>query len=205
MCCATTWASTHVLGQDGTWREKAPPLARHRRVGMLGLGELGSACARALAALNFDVAGWSRREKVLPGIATHHGADGLDAVLARSDILVLLVPLTADTEGLMSAKRIARLPKGAVIVNPGRGPLIDDDALIAALDAGHLSHATLDVFRVEPLPPSHPFWAHPRVTVTPHIASTTRPETAAGVIAENIRRGEAGEPFLHRVDRGAGY
>lgn len=195
----------HVLRQDGIWREKAPPLARHRRVGMLGLGELGTACARALAALNFDVAGWSRREKTLPGIATHHGADGLDAVLARSDILVLLVPLTADTAGLMNADRIAQLPQGAVIVNPGRGPLIDDDALIAALDAGHLSHATLDVFRVEPLPPEHPFWAHPRVTVTPHIASTTRPETAAGVIAENIRRGEAGEPFLHRVDRGAGY
>ncbi len=196
---------THVLGQDGIWREKAPPLARSRRVGMLGLGELGTACARALAALNFDVAGWSRREKLLPGIATHHGAAGLDAVLARSDILVLLVPLTADTEGLMGPERIARLPQGAVIVNPGRGPLIDDDALIAALDAGHLSHATLDVFRQEPLQPEHPFWAHPRVTVTPHIASTTRPETATGVIAENIRRGEAGEPLLHLVDRGAGY
>jgi glyoxylate/hydroxypyruvate reductase A len=97
------------------------------------------------------------------------------------------------------------LPQGAVIVNPGRGPLIDDAALLAALDSGHLGHATLDVFRVEPLPADHPFWAHPRVTVTPHIASETRPETAAQVIAENIRRGEAGEPLLHVVDRSAGY
>jgi glyoxylate/hydroxypyruvate reductase A len=90
-------------------------------------------------------------------------------------------------------------------VNPGRGPLIDDEALLAALDAGHVGHATLDVFRTEPLPPDHPYWAHPRVTVTPHIASETRPASAARVIAENIRRGEAGEPFLHLVDRDAGY
>ena len=92
-----------------------------------------------------------------------------------------------------------------MIVNPGRGPLIDDDALLAALDAGHIGHATLDVFRVEPLPPTHPYWAHPRVTVTPHIASETRAITAARVIIENVRRGEAGEPFLHLVDRSKGY
>jgi glyoxylate/hydroxypyruvate reductase len=97
------------------------------------------------------------------------------------------------------------LPPGAVVINPGRGQLIDDAALLAALDAGHLGHATLDVFREEPLPPGHPFWAHPRITVTPHIASETRPETAAGVIAENIRRCEAGEPLLHLIDRAAGY
>jgi glyoxylate/hydroxypyruvate reductase A len=92
-----------------------------------------------------------------------------------------------------------------VIVNPGRGPLIDDDALLAALDSGQVGHATLDVFRTEPLPPEHPFWVHPKVTVTPHIASETRAASAARVIAENIRRGEAGEPFLHLVDREAGY
>jgi glyoxylate/hydroxypyruvate reductase len=97
------------------------------------------------------------------------------------------------------------MPKGAVILNPGRGPLIDDDALLAALDAGHIGHATLDVFRVEPLPPDHLYWSHPRVTVTPHIAADTRAITASRVIAENIRRGEAGEPFLHLVDRKRGY
>ncbi|HAR53590.1 MAG TPA: glyoxylate/hydroxypyruvate reductase A, partial [Roseovarius nubinhibens] len=97
------------------------------------------------------------------------------------------------------------LAPGAVVINPGRGPLIDDEALLAALDSGHLGHATLDVFRVEPLPEDHPFWSHPKVTVTPHIASETRADTAAEVIVENIRRGEAGEPFLHLVDRKTGY
>lgn len=196
----------HVLGQDGVWRHDViPPLARERRVGVLGLGELGLACAQALAGLGFDVAGWSRRPRNAPGIRTFAGADGLDALLARSGILVLLLPATPATENVLDARALARLPRGAVVVNPGRGALIDDAALIAALDAGQVGHATLDVFRTEPLPPGHPFWAHPRVTVTPHIASETRPATAAEAIAENIRRGESGLPFLHEVDRAQGY
>lgn len=195
----------HVCRQDGTWRHEAPPLARDRRVGLLGLGALGRACGETLAGLGFDAAGWSASPKAIPGLACHHGPAGLSALLARSDILVLLLPLTAGTENLLDAARLAELPRGAVLINPGRGALIDDDALLAALDAGRLSHATLDVFRTEPLPPDHPFWAHPRVTVTPHIASETRPESAARTVAENIRRGEAGEPFLHLVDRAAGY
>jgi glyoxylate/hydroxypyruvate reductase A len=172
---------------------------------MLGLGELGAACARALASLNFRVSGWSRGPKSIDGVETFSGDAGLDTVLSRAEIVVLLLPLTPDTENLMNTDRLARLPEGAVIVNPGRGPLIDDDALIAALDSGHLAHATLDVFREEPLPPAHPFWAHPKVTVTPHVASETRPATAARTIAENVRRGEAGEPFLYLVDRGRAY
>ncbi|MDJ1007613.1 MAG: glyoxylate/hydroxypyruvate reductase A [Paracoccaceae bacterium] len=210
------WVAGHVLRhhlgidacvalQDGVWRRHVPPLARERRVGLLGLGELGAACGRALAELHFDVRGWSRSAKALPGVACHHGDDGFSAVLAASDILILLLPYTAETESIIDAKALARLPQGAVLLNPGRGGLIDDDALIAALDAGHLSHATLDVFRTEPLPPDHPFWAHRQVTVTPHIASDTRAPTASRVIAENVRRGEAGEPFLHLVDRLAGY
>lgn len=191
--------------QDGKWEPHVPPLARNRPVGVLGLGELGAACAGALAALNFPVAGWSRSAKTIPGIECHHGDAGLTAVLKRSEILVLLLPLTSATENTLDADALATLPKGAVIVNPGRGALIEDEALLAGLDAGHLGHATLDVFREEPLPPEHPFWRHPGITVSPHVASETRAETAAEVIAENIRRGEAGEPFLHRVDRGAGY
>jgi glyoxylate/hydroxypyruvate reductase A len=195
-----------VAGQDGRWRnDRAPPLARERPVGVLGLGELGRACARALAALNFPVAGWSRRPAELAGIACHHGPEGLATVLGRSEILGTLLPATPETARLLDAERLALLPRGARLINPGRGSLIDDAALVAALDAGALAHATLDVFRTEPLPPEHPFWAHPRVTVTPHVAAPSRPDTAASVIAENIRRDEAGLPFLHVVDRAAGY
>jgi glyoxylate/hydroxypyruvate reductase A len=195
----------HVLGQDGVWRnDVVAPLARERRVGVLGLGELGLACALALKSLGFDVAGWSRRPREAP-FPVFSGEARLADLLARSEILVLLLPATPATDSLIDASRLAQLPPGAVLVNPGRGALIDDEALLAALDAGRLAHATLDAFRQEPLPPSHPFWAHPRVTVTPHVASATRPETAAGVVAENIRRGEAGLPFLHEVDRVQGY
>ncbi|MCR9068281.1 MAG: glyoxylate/hydroxypyruvate reductase A [Rhodobacteraceae bacterium] len=197
---------THIHGQDGVWRAgSAPPLARDRTVAILGLGTLGSACARALATLNFRVLGWSRSAKDVDGVQTFHGSEGLKDVLHRAEIVVLLLPDTPATENTLDAEALALMPTGAVIINPGRGPLIDDDALLSALDAGQIGHATLDVFRTEPLPPEHPFWAHPRVTVTPHIASETRAPSAARVIAENIRRGEAGEPFLHLVDRSLGY
>ncbi|MGI1661047.1 2-hydroxyacid dehydrogenase [Palleronia sp. KMU-117] len=196
----------HCLAhQSGAWVRHIPPLARDRHVGVLGLGALGTACARTLAMLNFRVTGWARGRKDIPGIECQSGRDGLDAVLRRSEILVLLLPLTPVTRNLIDERALSLLPRGAVILNPGRGALIDDDALLAALDSGHVGHATLDVFRTEPLPPEHPFWGHPRVTVTPHIAAETRPDSAARVIAENIRRGEAGLPFLHLVDRGAGY
>lgn len=194
-----------VCRTDARWEPHVPPLARDRSVTVLGLGALGTAVARALAGLNFRVTGWSRTRKSVDGVQCAYGPDGLDEALGNAEILVLLLPLTPETENLMDSSRLARLPRGAVIINPGRGPLIDDEALIAALDSGQVSHATLDVFRVEPLPPGHPFWAHPRVTVTPHIASDTRAGSAARVIAENIRRGEAGAPFLHLVDRKAGY
>lgn len=195
----------HILGQDGIWRKGVPPLARERGVCILGIGVLGTACAQALNRLGFSVTGWSRSPKNISGITCLSGTDGLSAALDRAQILVLLLPLTSDTENLLNAETFALLPEGAIIINPGRGRLIDDGALIGALDSGRIGQATLDVFRVEPLPPEHPFWSHPKVTVTPHIASETRPISAARVIAENIRRGEAGEPFLHLVDRARGY
>lgn len=195
----------HILGQDGKWRDYVPPLARDRTVGVLGLGALGGACAQALAALNFQVLGWSRKQKEIEGVTCLAGDNGLDQLLENSEILILLLPLTTDTENLLNTKRLSQLPKNAVVINPGRGPLIDDTALLAALDSRHISHATLDVFRKEPLPADHPYWAHPNVTVTPHIASATRPNSAARVIVDNIRRGESGEPLLHLVDRDAGY
>ena len=197
---------TYIHGQDGTWRAgSAPPLARDRTVAMLGLGELGAASARALAGLNFRTLGWSRSPKQIAGVEAHHGPEGLQTVLSQAEIAVLLLPDTPATENTLDAARLGLMPPGAVILNPGRGPLIDDDALLAALDDGRIAHATLDTFRVEPLPPDHPYWTHPRVTVTPHIASETRPASAARAIAENIRRGEAGAPFLHLVDRARGY
>ena len=195
----------HIVNPGRIWDPTCPPIARERPVTILGLGQLGLACARALGALNFPVTGWSRSPKALPGLACLTGEDGLAAALSTAQILVTLLPRTPATENLLDARRLALLPPGAVILNPGRGALIDDAALLAALDAGRIGHATLDVFRTEPLPPDHPFWAHPRVTVTPHIAADTRAVTAARVLAENIRRGEAGEPFLHRVDRARGY
>ncbi len=194
-----------ILGQDGTWRKHVPPLAADRKVTVLGLGELGRACAETLVSLGFDVTGWSRSAKEIPGIRCLHGAEGLPKALATAEILILLLPDTPATENTLNADTLARLPRGACLINPGRGTLIDDDALLAALDSGQVGHATLDVFRVEPLPAEHPYWTHPNVTVTPHIASETRPDTASQVIAENVRRGEAGEPFLHLVDRKLGY
>jgi glyoxylate/hydroxypyruvate reductase A len=187
------------------WEVDFPPLARDRRVGILGLGVLGEACGRHLAACGFRVAGWSRSPKSIPGIACLSGEAGLAEVIGSSEILVLLLPHTADTERLLNAERIAAMPPGACLVNAGRGPLIDHDALLAALDAGHIRHATMDVFDEEPLPAGHPYWHHPRATVTPHIASVTRPETAADALVAQILRGERGEGLLHVVDRQAGY
>lgn len=195
----------HIHGLNGAWRKDIPPLAKDRKVTFLGLGALGQACGQTLAQFGFDVSGWSRSAKAIDGITCYHGDAGLQQALQGAEIVVLLIPLTNETENLMNTQRLAWLPEGAVIINPGRGPLIDDAALIAALDSGQVGHATLDVFRVEPLPVDHPFWAHPNVTVTPHIASETRIETAAQVIVENIRRGESGTAFLHLVDQDLGY
>lgn len=186
------------------WVQAPPPLARDRRVTMLGLGELGLACARMLATLNFQVTGWSRSPKEVE-FPSHHGTDGLHRALEGAEIVVLLLPDTPATRDILNEDSLAVLAPGAVIINPGRGPLIDDDALLAALEGGQVGHATLDVFRTEPLPADHPFWAHPKVTVSPHIAAVSRPNTASGVVAENIRRSEAGAPLLHRVDRTRGY
>ena len=191
----------HIVNPGHVWDPTCPPLASERPVAVLGMGALGSASAKALRALNFPVTGWSRTAK--PGCL--HGEDGLKQALSTARIVVLLLPKTPETENLMNADRLALMPKGAVILNPGRGALIDDAALLAALDSGHIGHATLDVFRVEPLPSGHPYWTHPCVTVTPHIAADTRIISSARVIAENIRRGEAGEAFLHLVDRACGY
>ncbi|MEM6758987.1 MAG: glyoxylate/hydroxypyruvate reductase A [Pseudomonadota bacterium] len=195
----------HINAAPGTWDPVAPPLSFDTKVAILGLGALGTACAQALAALGFPVAGWSRSAKEITGVTCFSGDAGLAAALRDARFCVLLLPDTPATDGVIDAETLAMLPAGACLLNPGRGPLINDAALLAALDAGHLGHATLDAFREEPLPAAHPFWRHSKITVTPHIASETRPAYAVKTLAENIRRGEAGEPFLHVVDRDAGY
>lgn len=196
---------TDIQRSDAEWVPRTPPLAQERAVLVMGLGALGVEVCTALLGLGFRVSGWSRSPKQIDGVRCFDGADGLNEALAEAEIAVLLLPDTPATQNTLDAAALARMPKGAFIINAGRGPLIDDDALLAALDAGHIAHATLDVFRVEPLPKDHPYWAHPKVTVTPHIAAETRAITASQVVVENIRRGEAGEPFINLVDRNLGY
>jgi glyoxylate/hydroxypyruvate reductase A len=187
------------------WSFAFPPQAADRRVGVMGLGELGSAAARALADHGFPVAGWSRTAKQLPGIETFAGQAGRRAFLARTDILVCLLPLTALTAGILDAATFAGLPQGAFVVNVARGAHLVDDDLIAALDSGQLAGATLDVFRDEPLPADDPLWHHPKVLITPHVASYSSPATAAAGVIANIRRAQTGEHLVHQVDRARGY
>ena len=195
----------HIHAAPGTWNNTPPPVSWGRKVAILGFGELGQACATSLIRLGFDVHGWSQSAKSVEAATCHHGQDGLTACLSDAEFVVLLLPDTPQTEHVLNAHTLALPARGAYLLNPGRGPLIDDAALIDALDAGQIAHATLDVFRIEPLPADDPYWHHPKVTVTPHIASETRAPWASKTIAENVRRGEAGEPFLYLVDRQRGY
>ncbi len=189
----------------GRWRFRMPRPAATRSVGVMGLGTLGTAAAALLAAHGFQVRGWSRTRRALDGVASFAGPDELGDFLAETEILVCLLPLTADTEGVLGAELFARLPRGARLVNLARGRHLVEADLLDALEAGRLAHATLDVLAEEPLPAAHPFWRHPRITVTPHSASYSLPATGADVVAENIRRIASGEPLLHRVDRARGY
>jgi glyoxylate/hydroxypyruvate reductase A len=210
------WVVGHVLrahlGMDAyvcqkplAWQQHVPPLAAERSVTVLGLGELGSAAAIALVQLGFRVTGWSRRARDVPGVRCLAGAESLPEALAAAEILVAILPETPETIELLNAERLALLPKGCFILNAGRGTLIDDDALIAALDSGQVTQATLDVFRTEPVPSDHPFWSHPGVVISPHVAAATRVGSASDKIAENVARSEAGQPLLHVVDRTLSY
>lgn len=187
------------------WEADFPPLARERTVGVLGLGELGRPCAERLAQHGFRVIGWSRTPKEIPGVECRTGDFALDETIAEAEILVLMLPFTPETHRILNARRIALMPLDACLVNPARGQLIDHVALLEALHARLIRHATMDVFDTEPLPPNDPYWTEPRVTVTPHIASVTRPETASRALIAQIARRERGEPFEHVVDRARGY
>ncbi len=187
------------------WNELPAPDTSERRVGILGLGELGAAAARAIGALGFPVLGWTRSPREVPGVEGFHGPEGLAAMLRQTDILVCLLPLTPETRGVINARSLALLPRGAFVINAARGGHVVAEDLLAALDSGHIAAAALDVFEPEPLPADHPLWAHPRVLVWPHAASITIPRSAAPQVVDNIRRAREGRPLLNLVDFGAGY
>lgn len=197
--------------QAKLWEDdRNQPAAYSVRVGIMGLGELGQDAAAKLKVIGFDVAGWSRSPKTIEGLQTFSGEEGLKDFLARTDILVSLVPLTPETRGILNSELLAGLAQdgrlgGPFLINPGRGGLQVADDIIAALDAGTLKGATLDVFETEPLPVDSPLWSHPGVTITPHNAAMSAPDAIASLVAAQIRRLEAGEPLLHAVDPARGY
>jgi glyoxylate/hydroxypyruvate reductase A len=178
---------------DQAARRWQPRPARARlRVGVLGLGELGAAVARALAGLGFVVEGWARRARTLAGVEVRVGDAGLHALLSTSDLVIGVLPHTPATAGLLDRSRLELLPRGAALINVGRGSLLDEQALLELLDAGHLRGAFLDVCAREPLPVEHPLWSHPAVRLTPHVAAETLIEPAVAQIADDIARLEAG-------------
>lgn len=187
------------------WQPLPQRLASERRVGLLGLGELGAASARALTGFGFDVLGWSRGPKALPGVRCFQGADGLRDMLAQTDILVCLLPLTPETRGILNRETLSHLPHGAYLINAARGAHLVEADLLPLLEEGRLAAATLDVFTLEPLPADHPFWTHPSITILPHAAAQTLPQTAAPIITANIARHRQGRGLAHVVDRGRGY
>lgn len=189
----------------GVWSYIDYPPAWERRVGVMGLGVLGGDAARTIAAFEFQTAGWSRRPKRIDGVECFDGTDGLPRLLARTDILVNLLPLTDATENILNAKTFAQLPRGAWLINAARGRHLVEEDLISALDSGQLAGAALDVFRKEPLPKGHPFWAHPKIWISPHVASVTQPATAAKGVLEGIARIRAGLPLENVVDWSEGY
>ena len=189
----------------GKWSFRKPRSRVDYPVGVLGLGVLGERVAKSVAQFDFPVNGWSRSPKAVPGIQGFVGEAQLDAFLAASRIVVCLLPLTVDTENILNAERLAKIRPGGYVINVARGAHVVDADLLAALDGGHLAGATLDVFRVEPLPQGHAFWNHPKITVTPHTSARTLRSESIAQIARKIAALQVGEPVAGRVDAARGY
>lgn len=217
MATMTAWVCYHVIRHHRhfdqyrenqaakVWKRLPYPAPDRVGLGVMGLGSLGGTAARALKNFMFDVAGWSRSPKTIDGIETFAGPDQFADFLKRSNIIVSILPETPETDSLLNRETLALLPEGAYIVNCGRGNVIDDDALIEAMDRGHIGGAALDVFKTEPLPADHPYWSHPKVTLTPHYSSNGAARHGAAVIIDNIRRDRARQPLANIVDKDLGY
>lgn len=191
--------------RNHTWKWLPPVDAKDRTIGIMGMGALGAVAAKRLLDFDFQVVGWSRRLKAIDGVASFHGADQLEGFLRHCNLLVCLLPLTPETRGIISRRTISLLPRGAHVINAGRGGHVVEADLLHALDNDYLSGATLDVFAEEPLPEQHPFWTHPKVTVTPHNAADSIPALVVPQIVDNIRRCREGRPLARIVDLSVGY
>lgn len=195
----------HAANQvRASWETLEPKQNHKTRVGVLGMGHIGGETAALMRDLGFEVHGWSRSAKDMEGVTCHHGAESLEPMLGQCDYICAILPSTGETRGLINAQTLTAMKPGATFINAGRGDLVDEAALIADLDRGHLGHAVLDVFCTEPLPEQDPLWAHPQVTITPHISGWHLGEALQDVV-ENFRRLGAGEDLLHAVDRQRGY
>lgn len=197
---------TYRRQQDAAeWNPLPLRVARDRRVAVLGLGAIGMQVVKQLTVLGFDLVGWSRTPKDLEGVPTFAGPEGLRRTLERADILVSVLPLTSATRRLLNRAVLEILPRGAIVINVGRGPVLDEADLLALLKEGHLRGASLDVFETEPLPETHPLWRHPNVVVTPHVAGAIHAAAMADLVATQIKRFESGLALQHVVNRAAGY
>ena len=190
---------------QGRWTQRPPRLRSDFPVGVMGLGVLGERVCRALAQFEFPVNGWSRSPKALAGVQGFSGAAGFNDFLAASRVLVCLLPLTPETENILRRETLARLQSGGYVINVARGRHLVDEDLIALLDSGQLAGATLDVFRTEPLPATHPFWTHPNITITPHTSARTLRGESIAQMAGKIAALERGAPVAGRVDVARGY
>ena len=189
--------------QQQLWQPKSP--RRFQHICVLGLGELGAAAARHFAALGYQVTGWSRTAKQLDDIQCFSTPAELSSAVAQADIVICLLPLTPATESLLDAVFFAQLKAGAIFINVARGAIVDDEALLAALNNGQVQAACLDVFRQEPLPAQHPFWQHPAILITPHVSAVTNVSTVVTQIADNYRRSQRGDVMANLIDINKGY
>jgi glyoxylate/hydroxypyruvate reductase A len=196
---------SEIAQRAGAWIQYVEPPAGEITVGMLGLGSLGSAAARALGSLGYRVEGWTRRGRAVDGVVVHHGDRGLTTMLSHSDIVVCMLPHTAATENILNREAFGAMPHGSALINAGRGEQLVEEDLLAALDSGRLRGATLDVFRDEPLPPASALWAHPRILITAHTASSVDPILGGRLIAENIAAFRRGDTVAERVNIDQGY